>query len=124
MNKLTKAEEEVMQYLWEHGANTVRVLIDMMDEPKPPHSTISSIIRILEKKGFVNHKAYGRTYEYFPVIAKKEYSKFSIKNLVSNYFEGSMDQLVSFLIKEEELSLSDIATTLKDEDSKPTTKQP
>ena len=124
MNKLTKAEEEVMQYLWKHGANTVSVLIDMMDEPKPPHSTISSIIRILEKKGFVNHKAYGRTYEYFPVIAMKEYSKFSIKNLVSNYFGGSMDQLVSFLIKEEDLSLSDIANTLKNEDSKSTTKQP
>ena len=64
-DKLTKAEEEIMQLFWTHGASTVSALISKMDEPKPAHSTISTFVRILEKKGFVGHKAYGRTYEYY-----------------------------------------------------------
>ena len=73
MNKLTNAEEEIMQMFWEEGPSLVSALIDKMPEPKPPHSTISSIVRILEKKGFLNHKAYGRTFEYFPLI--RQYQK-------------------------------------------------
>ena len=69
MKRLTKAEEEIMQLIWDHGPTTVSGLIERMGTPKPPHSSISSIVRILEKKEFVDHKAYGRTYEYFPIIA-------------------------------------------------------
>ena len=83
-------------------------LIKQMEEPHPPHSTISSIVRILEKKGFVDYKAYGRTHVYFPIIEKKEYTKFSVKRLVSNYFEGSMNELVSFLVEENDLSIKDL----------------
>lgn len=108
MQKLTKAEEELMQLFWEHGPTTVSALINRMDEPHPPHSTISSIVRILETKEFLNHKTYGRTFEYFPVVDKKEYSRFSLKKLVSNYFEGSMNELVSFLVDENDLSLKDL----------------
>mgnify|MGYP003870538515 CR=1 FL=1 len=108
MKRLTKAEEEIMQMFWDHGPSTVSGLIERMDTPKPPHSSISSIVRILEKKEFVNHKAYGRTYEYFPTIAKDSYSKFSLKRLVSNYFEGSMSELVSFLVKEDDISINDL----------------
>lgn len=117
--KLTKAEEEVMHLIWGHGPTTVSALIDRMEEPHPPHSTISSIVRILEKKEFLNHKAYGRTYEYFPLIDKVDYSKFSIKRIVHNYFEGSMNELVSFLVKENDLSLKDLSQVidqLSDED--------
>lgn len=106
--RLTKAEEEIMQMFWEYGPSTVSQLIERMAEPHPPHSTISSFVRILEKKGFVDHKAYGRTYEYFPIISKKQYSSFSLKSLVSNYFEGSMNELVSFLVKENDLSLKEL----------------
>ncbi len=113
MQKLTKAEEELMQYIWQYGPTTVSQLIERMDEPHPPHSTISSIIRILEKKGFLDHKAYGRTYEYFPIVEKKVYSKFSIKKLVSNYFEGSMNELVSFLVKENDLSLTELSEMIE-----------
>lgn len=113
MQKLTRAEEELMQYIWEYGPTTVSQLIERMDEPHPPHSTISSIIRILEKKGFLDHKAYGRTYEYFPIVEKKVYSKFSIKKLVSNYFEGSMNELVSFLVKENDLSLTELSEMIE-----------
>jgi len=82
MKRLTKAEEEIMQMFWDYGPNTVSALIARMNPPKPPHSSISSIVRILEKKEFVDHKAYGRTYEYFPIIEKESYSKFSLKRLV------------------------------------------
>jgi predicted transcriptional regulator len=109
MQKLTKAEEEVMQLFWTHGPSTVSGIIAYMDEPHPPHSTISSIVRILEKKEFLDHKAYGRTYEYKPIIEKANYSKFSIRKLVSTYFEGSMNELVSFLVKENDLSLKDLS---------------
>lgn len=102
-----------MQLIWEQAPCTVSQLIEGMDEPKPPHSSISSIVRILEKKGFVDHKAYGRTYEYFPVISKEEYSKFSIKKLVSNYFEGSMNDLVSFLVKEEQVDIEDLSNLIE-----------
>jgi len=112
-NKLTKAEEEIMQLFWEHGPSTVTALITRMDEPHPPHSTISSIVRILEKKGFVNHKSYGRTYEYFPIIEKEVYSKVSIRKLVTNYFNGSMNELVSFLVKEDDLSLKELSELMK-----------
>lgn len=108
LSKLTKAEEEVMQYIWDHGPATVSQLIEKMEEPRPPHSTISSIIRILETKGFVIHKTYGRTHEYYAAIDKKTYTRFSLKKLVANYFEGSINELVSFLVKENDLSLRDL----------------
>ncbi len=108
IQRLTKAEEEVMHYFWTYGPSTVSSIIEQMDEPKPPHSTVSSITRILETKGFLDHKTYGRTHEYFPIVEKSQYSKFSIRKLVSEYFEGSVNDLVSFLVKEEDLSLSDL----------------
>ena len=113
MKRLTKAEEEIMQMFWDYGPNTVSALIERMNPPKPPHSSISSIVRILEKKEFVDHKAYGRTYEYFPIIEKDSYSKFSLKRLVSNYFEGSMSELVSFLVKEDDISVDDLKELTK-----------
>jgi len=112
--KLTKAEEEIMQLFWKHGASTVSNLIEKMDEPKPAQTTVSSFVRILEKKGFVNHKAYGRTFEYFPIISQQEYSKFSLRNLVGSYFGGSMSELVSFIAKEENLSLTEISQLIKE----------
>jgi len=118
MKRLTKAEEELMQMIWDNGPTTVSQLIEKMEDPKPPHSTISSIVRILEKKGFLDHKAYGRTHEYFPVIEKKTYSKFSLKNLVSNYFQGSMNDMVSFLVEENDLSLKELSHLIDELDSK------
>jgi BlaI family transcriptional regulator, penicillinase repressor len=113
IDKLTKAEEEVMQYYWEYGPNTVSNIIELMEEPHPPHSTISSITRILESKGFLDHNTYGRTHEYYPIIEKKDYSKFSIKNLITQYFEGSVNQLVSFLVEENDLSLKELTEIRK-----------
>lgn len=113
MKRLTKAEEEIMHMVWEAGPCTVSQIISQMSEPHPPHSTISSIFRILEKKGFLDHKTYGRTYEYFPIIEKKDYTKFSLKSLVSNYFEGSLNNMVSFLVEENDLSLKELTEVIK-----------
>ena len=116
--KLTRAEEEVMQLFWEKGPSLVSSLIDSMPEPKPAHSTISTIVRILEKKGFLDHKAYGKTYEYFPIITKNAYSKFSLKGLIKNYFEGSANALVNFLVEENALSLAELEELKKEIEEK------
>lgn len=107
--KLTKAEEEIMQMIWDETEPvTVSQLIEKMPEPHPPHSTISSIVRILESKDFVDHKTYGRTHAYYSIVDIKAYKKFSVKKLVGNYFEGSINELVSFLVKENDMSLKDL----------------
>ena len=109
MQKLTKAEEQIMHLIWTHGTTTVSQLIEHMQGAKPPHSTISSLFRKLEKKSYLGYKAYGRTYEYFPLITKKEYSRFSISGLIKNYFSGSINEMVSFIVEENDLSLEDLA---------------
>lgn len=111
--RLTKAEEEIMQIIWTKGRVLVSDILDALGEPRPPHSTISSIVRILEKKGFVNHKAYGRTYEYFATIPKEEYSKHSVKDLIAEYFGGSANRLVSFLVQENDLSLKELGQLME-----------
>lgn len=108
MQKLTSAEEEVMQYLWQLERATVSQIIEQIPEPKPPHSTISSIMRILERKAAVGHKAYGRTYEYFPMITSEAYSAGSLKKLAADYFGGSVRKMVSFLLQRDDLSLNDL----------------
>ena len=113
MKKLTKAEEEIMYHIWEMEKCTVSDILKKLGTPKPPHSSISSIVRILEKKEFVSHKAYGRTYEYFPIVEKKEYTKSSLSNLVSNYFGGSVNSLVSFLVKEKDLSIKELGEIME-----------
>lgn len=120
MTQLTKAEEEIMQVIWRLGRCLVSDILPIVEEQrgeKTPQSTISSIVRILEGKGFVSHKAYGRTHEYFPIISKEDYSKSTLSRFVSDYFEGSMSNLVSFLVKEEKLDmdeLSDLIEKMKD----------
>lgn len=109
MEKLTKAEEEVMQVIWKLERCLVRDMMDALGTPDIPHSTISSVVRILEKKGFVSHKAYGRTYEYFPLIAEADYSKEEISSFLSKYFKNSAKRLVSFLVQEKDLSLKELA---------------
>jgi len=108
MQKLTKSEEEIMQWLWQLERATVSDILEKMGEPRPPHSTISSFVRILEKKEFVGHKAYGKTHEYFPLITKEEYSKLNISDLVRDYFDGSVNNLVSFLVKKEQIDIDEL----------------
>lgn len=109
MEELTKAEERIMQVLWKLDKAFVKDIIEQIEEePKPPYNTISSIVRLLEKKGYVAYKAYGKTYEYFPAISKDEYAKTTFSKLFSGYFDSSPTSLLSFMVKEEKLSEKDI----------------
>ena len=110
---LTKAEEEVMQIIWQLGPCLVRDIIEKLGNDEIPHSTVSSVVRILEKKGFVDHKAYGKTHEYFPVVAKEDYAHSGVKNLLEKYFSGSPNKLVSFLVKSENIDLKELNDLLK-----------
>jgi BlaI family transcriptional regulator, penicillinase repressor len=103
LKELTKAEDQVMQILWDLKTAFVKDIIERMPEPKPAYNTISTIVRILETKGFVDHKAYGKTHEYFPLISKEKYTKFYLNNLLKGYFNGSFQNLVSFFAKENKL---------------------
>ncbi|TVQ42120.1 MAG: BlaI/MecI/CopY family transcriptional regulator [Saprospirales bacterium] len=106
--KLTVVEEEIMHHIWDMKECTVREIINRLENPDTPHSTVSSVVRILEKKGFVDHKAYGRTHLYFPIIQRDDYLLNYLENLEEDYFKGSTKQLVSFLIKEEKLNMEDL----------------
>lgn len=109
MESLTKAEERVMQVLWKLEKGFVKDIIEHLDEePKPPYTTISSIVRILESKGFVGYKAYGKTHEYFPVIKREDYSKRTLRQMIADYFDGSPANVMSFLVQDEKLDDKEI----------------
>ncbi|AYB35741.1 MAG TPA: BlaI/MecI/CopY family transcriptional regulator [Chryseolinea sp.] len=112
MKELTKAEDQVMQILWKLEKGFVKDIVEEMPEPKPAYNTISTIVRILETKGFVDHKAYGKTHEYFPLITKEKYTKFYLNNLLKGYFNGSFQNLVSFFAKENKLDAKEIEKIL------------
>ena len=108
MKDLTKAEEQIMQILWQIEKGFVNDILELLPLPKPAYNTVSTIVRILQRKGFVGYKAYGKTHEYFPLITKKEYTKGYLKGFVSNYFENSYQALASFFTKENKLSLKEM----------------
>ncbi|MDO1451431.1 BlaI/MecI/CopY family transcriptional regulator [Rhodocytophaga aerolata] len=113
MKELTKAEEQVMQILWKLGKGVVNDILNQMDEPKPAYNTVSTIVRILEKKGFVGYRAYGKTHEYYPLVDKKTYTSFFFRNFLSNYFGGSFSSLVSFFAKENDMDVKELEELLK-----------
>ncbi len=110
--QLTKAEEDIMAHIWNLERCLVRDILERMEGDEIPHSTVSSVVRILEKKGFVSHKAYGKTHEYFPVVSREEYAARGVQGLVEKYFSGSASQLVSFLVQRENLSKKEVTEIL------------
>ena len=114
MKELTKAEEQVMQLLWRLEKAFVKDLMEEMPDPKPAYNTVSTIVRILEKKGFVGHNAYGKTHEYYPLLTRDEYTRSYMKKFMRNYFSGSFKEMVSFFAKEDNMSLSDFDHLMED----------
>ena len=110
---LTRAEEQIMQLLWELESAFVKEVIECIPEPKPAYNTVSTIIRILEVKGFVAHEAFGKSHKYFPIISKEEYKRHATEKLLGGYFENSVESMFSFFVKEEKLDLSDVDEILK-----------
>ena len=112
MHELTKAEEQVMQILWKLKEAFVKDIVAEFPEPKPAYNTVSTIIRILEKKEIVGYKAYGRTHRYHPLISKETYTKQTANSMVNKYFAGSFEQMVSFFVKEKNISAEELEKIL------------
>ncbi|NJM81025.1 MAG: BlaI/MecI/CopY family transcriptional regulator [Flavobacterium sp.] len=114
MKQLTKAEEEIMQVLWQLEEGNVKDIIEVLSHPKPAYNTVSTIIRILETKEFVTHRQEGKGYIYFPIVKKAEYSNSSLNKLVENYFQGSFKNMVSFFVKKNDIDLKDMEALLNE----------
>jgi predicted transcriptional regulator len=114
MKELTKAEEQIMQLLWEQEKAFVKDIVEQMPDPKPAYNTVSTIIRILEKKGFIGHNAYGKTHQYYPLVSRKDYTKTYMKSFIRNYFSGSFQEMVSFFAKEDKMSVADLDELIDD----------
>lgn len=114
MKQLTNAEEEIMKILWKLEKANVKAIIDEIPEPKPAYNTVSTIVRILENKGFVDYEKQGKGHVYFPVVKQQDYSNETINTLVDNYFQGSFKSMVSFFVKKNDISLKEMESILKD----------
>jgi len=113
MKPLTKAEEQIMQALWTLDKAFLRELVEAMPNPKPHQNTVATLLKILVEKEFVSVEVLGRQHRYFPIISKQEYSGKSIKQLAKNYFEGSFSNVVSYLVKENNISVEELESLLK-----------
>ena len=108
MKKLTRKEEEIMNHFWDKGAMFVRELLELYPEPKPHFNTLSTMVRTLEANGYLSHKAYGSTYQYYPVVSREEYAGSSFRGIVRSYFNNSYLNAVSALVKEEKISIEEL----------------
>ncbi|MDO7744260.1 MAG: BlaI/MecI/CopY family transcriptional regulator [Pedobacter sp.] len=110
---LTKAEEQIMQIIWQIDKGFVKEVIDLLPEPKPAYNTVSTIIRILEVKGFIGHEALGKSHQYYALISRDDYKRHATEKLLGNYFENSVESMFSFFVKEEKMDVGDVDEILK-----------
>lgn len=108
IKELTKAEEQIMQILWQLKEAIVKDILDQMPEPKPAYNTVSTVVRVLEGKGFIDHKAYGNSHVYFPLITERVYKQFTFDKMMKNYFNNSYESLVSFIANEKKLDINEL----------------
>lgn len=108
MKRLTTKEKEIMELYWQHGPLFVKELLEYYDEPRPHFNTLSTTVRILEKKGFLDHKQFGTSYQYFPTISEQEYGRSSLTGIIKNYFDDSYLSAVSCFVKEEKISVEEL----------------
>ena len=108
MKKLTKKEEEIINLFWDKGAMFVKELLELYAEPKPHFNTLSTMVRTLEANGYVSHKAYGNSYQYYPIVTREEYAGSSFKGIISSYFNNSYLSAVSALVKEEKITVDEL----------------
>jgi BlaI family transcriptional regulator, penicillinase repressor len=112
--QLTKAEEQIMQILWDMKAGIVKDIRNRFNDPKPARNTVSTVVRVLERKGFVGHQAYGNVHLYHPLVSKEEYSKSQLFGLMEGYFNNSFPALASFFAREKDLSIQELEEILED----------
>ena len=108
MKEITKAQEDILKALWEIGDGAVSDVLDGLSGPKPAYNTVATVIKVLEKKGYISHKTYGKTNVYFPVITKKDYANHVLKETFKGLFNGSVNQMMSFFVKNKEISLTEL----------------
>ena len=113
MKKLTKAEEHVMQILWDMEEGLVKDVIKQFPDPKPAYNTVSTVIRVLEKKDFVAHRAYGNTYLYYPLVQKEEYARVHFMDFMKDYFNDSFPKMAAFFAREKNLDIGEMEEILK-----------
>ena len=111
--ELTRAELEIMQILWDRGSGFVNDILEALPEPKPAYNTVSTVVRILEKKGFVDHKAYGKSHEYYPIVDRDSYTQGFMSSVLNNFFGGSASRMVSFLSSNRSISLEEADEIMK-----------
>ncbi len=112
-HELTRAELEIMQLFWAKGPSMVNDLLEALPTPKPAYNTVSTVVRILEKKGFVGHKAYGKSYEYYPIVSKEAYASRYMDTVLANFFGGSLSRLVSFFSEHKSITVEETDAILK-----------
>ena len=108
MNELTKAEEQVMQYLWKLEKAFLKDIVEQFPEPRPAYTTISTVIRVLVRKGFIGYNTYSKVHEYYPLISKEKYFKIHFNRIVANFFNGSKSSFASFFTGDKDLSLTEL----------------
>jgi predicted transcriptional regulator len=108
MKEITRAQEEIMQVLWKIQEGVVSDILEQLPNPKPAYNTVSTVVRVLEKKGYAGHKTYGKIHVYFPLIKQEEYAKYQFRGLLKNHFGNSMKRLVSFFAREEKMKLNEL----------------
>ncbi len=112
--RLTKAEEQIMQILWDMEEGLVKDIRNRFNDPKPARNTVSTVVRVLERKGFVGHRAYSNVHIYYPLVSKSEYSKHQLFGLMESYFNNSFPALASFFAKEKDMSIRDLEELMED----------
>jgi BlaI family transcriptional regulator, penicillinase repressor len=108
MKEITKSQEEVLIALWGINEGAVSDVLGNIPEPKPAYNTIATVIKVLEKKNYISHKTFGKTNVYFPLISKKDYAHFVLKNTIKGFFDGSLNQMVSFFVQNKNVSIGEL----------------
>ena len=113
MKKLAKREEQIMQVLWEIGPSFVKEIIEQFPDPKPHYNSISTMVRILETKGFISHEAFGKSHQYFSVVSKEDYQKKAVDDLLGSFFNNSTSEMVAYFAKEEKINEDELQSIIK-----------
>ena len=113
MKQLTKAEEQVMQILWELDEGVIKEVVEGFEEPRPAYTTVATVLKVLEKKGFVDHKTVGNVHVYFSLVSKREYTRYQFSTLLKDYFSGSFPKLATFFAHENNLTMKDLEELLR-----------
>lgn len=108
MKEITKAQEDILRALWKINEGAVSDVLDSLSDPKPAYNTVATVIKVLEKKGYISHKTYGKTNVYYSIVSQKDYAQHILKDTFKSLFNSSLNQMVSYFVKNKEISLNEL----------------